>query len=120
MRALPIVLLTALVFFNTYVWLMAAHISRQRLTLAIVFLLTIAGTFVVSKTVVRVRPLLKSATAPPESGESLTGTPFAAMPDPSQRLPLTRIESLNVVVPAGRVATDRDPGGGRRRGHHSI
>ncbi len=96
-RALPIVLLTALVFFNTYVWLMAAHISGQRLTLAIVFLLAIAGTFVVSKTVERVRPLLKSAAAPPESGETLSGTPFVAMPDPSPGLPLTRAESLNVV-----------------------
>ncbi|BBX43266.1 hypothetical protein [Mycobacterium simiae] len=96
-RALPIVLLTALVFFNTYVWLMAAHISGQRLTLAIVFLLAIAGTFVVSKTVERVRPLLKAAAAPPESGETLSGTPFVAMPDPPPGLPLTRAESLNVV-----------------------
>ena len=30
-RALPVVLLTALVFFNTYVWLMAATISGNRL-----------------------------------------------------------------------------------------
>src|SRR5262245_22328316 len=33
--ALPVVLLTVLVFFNTYVWLMAAAISRGRLWLAI-------------------------------------------------------------------------------------
>lgn len=61
-RALPIVLLTALVFFNTYVWLMAANINGERLTLAMVFLLAIAGAFVVSKTVERVRPLLRSTT----------------------------------------------------------
>jgi hypothetical protein len=34
-RALPVVLLTALVFFNGYVWLMAAILSRPRLWLAI-------------------------------------------------------------------------------------
>src|ERR1700744_6354253 len=76
-RALPIVLLTALVFFNTYVWLMAATISGERLSLAMVFLLGIAGAFVVSKTAERVRPLLKSTAALPEASDRLAGTPFA-------------------------------------------
>jgi ethanolamine transporter EutH len=40
------VLLTALVFFNTYVWLMAATISGDRLGLAIAFLVSIAAAFV--------------------------------------------------------------------------
>jgi hypothetical protein len=97
-RALPIVLLTALVFFNTYVWLMVAHITGARLWLAVIFLVAIAGAFVVSKTVERVRPLLRSAAAPPPEGsESLAGTLFATMPDPSPGKPLTRGERLNVV-----------------------
>jgi MFS family permease len=96
-RALPIVLLTALVFFNTYVWLMAANINGQRLSLAIAFLVGIAGAFVVSKTVERVRPLLKSSASLPEDSESLAGTPFAAMLDPSAGSPLTRMQHLNVV-----------------------
>lgn len=83
-RALPIVLLTALVFFNTYVWLMAANINGERLTLAMVFLLAIAGAFVVSKTVERVRPLLRSTTVMPQGSQSLAGTPFATM---ATRLP---------------------------------
>ena len=37
-RALPVVLLTVLVFFNTYVWAMASTISRPRLWLALMFL----------------------------------------------------------------------------------
>jgi MFS family permease len=96
-RALPIVLLTALVFFNTYVWLMAANINGQRLSLAIAFLVGIAGAFVVSKTVERVRPLLKSSASLPEDSESLAGTPFATMLDPSTGSPLTRMQHLNVV-----------------------
>jgi hypothetical protein len=44
-RALPVVLLTALVFFNTYVWLMAATINGKRLGLAMVFLVSIAAAF---------------------------------------------------------------------------
>jgi hypothetical protein len=96
-RALPIVLLTALVFFNTYVWLMAATINGERLSLAIAFLLAIAGAFVVSKTVERVRPLLNSTASLPEGSERLADTPFAAMPDPAPGLPLKRAERLNVI-----------------------
>ena len=53
-RALPVVLLTALVFFNGYVWLMAATISGDRLGLAMAFLVSIAAAFVVSATRERV------------------------------------------------------------------
>lgn len=96
-RALPIVLLTALVFLNTYVWLMAATTSGERLWLAMGFMLAIAGAFVISKTVERVRPMLASTAALPEGNESLSDTPFARMPDPSPRAPLKRTERLNVV-----------------------
>jgi hypothetical protein len=75
-RALPVVLLTALVFFNTYVWLMAATISGGRLLLAMVFLVSVAAAFVVSACVERVKPMLASDVATP---------------------PPTRIERLNVV-----------------------
>ena len=34
-RALPVVLLSVLVFFNTYVWIMSATISQPRLWLAL-------------------------------------------------------------------------------------
>ena len=96
-RALPIVLLTALVFFNTYVWLMAATINGERLSLAIAFLLAIAGTFVVSKTVERVRPMLNATASLPEGSELLVDTPFATMADPAPGLPLKRTERLNVI-----------------------
>lgn len=96
-RALPIVLLTALVFFNTYVWLMAATITGERISLAIFFLLGIAGAFVVSKTVERVRPLLNSTASLPEGSGSLADTPFAAMLDPSPGSALKKAERLNVV-----------------------
>ncbi|OBH14681.1 hypothetical protein [Mycobacterium sp. E3247] len=96
-RALPVVLLTALVFFNTYVWLMAATISGNRLGLAMAFLVAIAAAFVVSATVERVRPMLKSTAALPAETEHLAGTPFAAMPDATDCAPLRKAERLNVV-----------------------
>jgi hypothetical protein len=96
-RALPVVLLTALVFFNTYVWLMAATISGNRLALAMAFLVTIAATFVSSATRERVRPMLQSATVPRDEPEKLAGTPFATMRDASDGAPLKKSERLNVV-----------------------
>lgn len=96
-RALPVVLLTALVFFNTYVWLMAATISGNRLALAMAFLVSIAAAFVTSATRERVRPMVQSATVPPDEPEKLAGTPFATMPDGSDWAPLKKSERLNVV-----------------------
>ena len=96
-RALPLVMLTVLMFFNTYAWIMAATISRRRLWLALLFLLTIAAAFVISVTLDRVRPMLQSTATLPEDSERLADTPFAAMPDPPVRPPLSRPERLNVV-----------------------
>ncbi len=78
--ALPVVLLTVLVFFNSPVWLMASSVTRPRLWLALVFLGTIAAVFLCSSTLERVRPMLESPTEPPE-----------------QAPPLTRVERLNVI-----------------------
>lgn len=97
-RALPVVLLTALVFFNTYVWLMAATISGKRLVLAIAFLVSIAAAFVVSATLERVRPMLRSTTEVlPDDTEKLAGTPFATMLDTHDCASLKRSERANVV-----------------------
>jgi hypothetical protein len=96
-RALPVVLLTALVFFNTYVWLMAATISGDRLGLAMAFLVSIAAAFVISATLERVRPMLQSTTVLPKDTERLAGTPFATMPDAPASAPLKKAERLNVV-----------------------
>ncbi|OMC48264.1 hypothetical protein [Mycobacterium sp. IS-1264] len=122
-RALPVVLLTALVFFNTYVWLMAATISGKRLVLAMAFLVSIAAAFVVSATLERVRPMLRSTTVrpsdtppddtgpddtgPDDTGpddteklagtEKLAQTPFATMLDTHDCAPLKRTERANVV-----------------------
>lgn len=96
-RALPVVLLTTLVFFNGNVWLMSATISGERLTLAMVFLIAIAVAFVVSATAERVRPMLRSPEAVPRDAEMLAGTPFESMPDPTKSPPLNRFERVNVV-----------------------
>lgn len=97
-RALPVVLLTVLVFFNTYVWLMASIVTRPRLWLALVFLGAISVAFITSATVDRVRPMLAGSRHPEGDDDGrLAGTPFGAMPDPAAAAPLSRMERVNVV-----------------------
>lgn len=96
-RALPVVLLTTLVFFNGNVWLMSATISGQRLALAMLFLISIAAAFVVSATVERVKPMLRSPATVPKDCDELADTPFEAIPDPPSIPPLTKTERANVV-----------------------
>jgi hypothetical protein len=105
-RALPVVLLTVLVFFNGYVWSMATKISRQRMWLVIGFMVLIATAFLVRGVVERVRPVLASARARDADGRRLADTPFAAMRDPITGDPLNRGERANVifVVAASQVA----------------
>jgi hypothetical protein len=96
-RALPVLLLTFLVFFNSPVWLMASTISRARLWTAILFLAVIAAAFVVSVTVDRFRPLMQTHDVPDSRGASLAGTPFEEIPDPTTAPPLRRAEQMNVM-----------------------
>ena len=96
-RALPVVLLTVLVFFNTYVWLMASIVSRPRLWLALLFLGAISVAFITSATVDRVRSILSGSRHSEGDDGRLAGTPFEEMPDPVTPLPLSRLERANVV-----------------------
>lgn len=96
-RALPVVLLTFLVFFNTYVWLMAAIVSRTRLWLAVGFLFVVAGAFLVSGTLDRVSPMLEGPGSVDMERSALTGTPFQNMATPADSPPLSHRERANVV-----------------------
>jgi hypothetical protein len=96
-RALPVVLLTVLVFFNGYVWSMATKISRERMWLVIGFMAFLAIAFLVTGLVERVRPVLASTSARDADGGRLADTPFASMPDPITGHPLNRGERANVI-----------------------
>ena len=96
-RALPVLLLTFLVFFNSPVWLMAGVVTRTRMWFAILLLSLIAAAFVVAVTVDRFKPVLVAPDAAAGRNEQLADTPFADMPDPSEPQSLNRIERLNVM-----------------------
>ena len=96
-RALPVVLLTFLVFFNTCVWLMTSLISRGRLWLGMCFLFLIAAAFLVSSTLTEVRPLLAAPSAVAGDEDRLVGTPFEGVSDKSDSRGLSLGERLNTV-----------------------
>ncbi len=96
-NALPVVLLTVLVFFNTYVWSMVSTISRPRLWLALAFLGLIAIAFITSATVERLRPMLSGSRKSSDDDVRLTGTPFEKMSHPAVDYPLSRTERSNVI-----------------------
>jgi hypothetical protein len=97
-RALPVVLLAVVVFFNTYAWLMAATISRSRLWLIMLFLVAVTVVFLVSATIARVRPMWATDSVPHDDAPRLADTPFAAMPDPPANDALSRGERVNVIL----------------------
>jgi hypothetical protein len=97
-RALPVVLLTVVVFFNPYAWMMAATLSQGRLGLALAFLISVTAAFIVSTTVSRVSPMINAANLSHGVSHELDGTPFASKPDPESAVPLTRGEHFNVVL----------------------
>lgn len=96
-RALPVLLLTFLVFFNSPVWLMAGVVTRTRMWLAILLLALIAAAFVVAVTIDRFKPVLVAPDAAAGLTAQLADTPFSAMPDPPESANLNRVERLNVM-----------------------
>ena len=96
-RALPVLLLTMLVFFNGPAWKMAATVTRGRLWLALLFLVLIAASFLLSGMLGQVRPILAPEAKRPEHAQMLVGTPFEHLPDRPRRKPLSKAERINVV-----------------------
>lgn len=96
-RALPVVLLTVLVFFNGFVWSMASKISRERMWLVIGFMCLIAIAFLFGGVIERARPVLASKASPETDADHLADSPFASMPDPESGDPPRRAERANVI-----------------------
>ena len=96
-RALPVVLLSVLVFFNTAVWTLAATLSNARFGLALAIFVVIAAAFVVEGTMEHAKPTLMAANASSRHTERLADTPFEDMPDPAEVRPLARGERFNII-----------------------
>lgn len=102
-RALPVLLLTVLVFFNGPVWSMATTIGRGRMWLLIAFMVAVASTFLMTGVLDRAKPVLSTTAVRDADAELLAGTPFATMEDPKPGAvqPLSMGERINVIFVVG-------------------
>lgn len=94
-RALPVVLLTVLVFFNSVVWAIASNLGASRMALLVGFLALIAMGFLVSGISDHLRAADGST-----GHEGLADTPFATMPQVAESGPLSRGERANLLLVA--------------------
>ncbi|MFN8225260.1 MAG: hypothetical protein U0R18_00860 [Mycobacterium sp.] len=96
-RALPVLLLTMLVFFNSPAWVMAATVGRARLWFALGLLYLIAVAFLMSNTFTRVRSVAnQERDHSTGDADELAGTPFEHLPRQPQPLTLSTAERANV------------------------
>jgi hypothetical protein len=98
-RALPLLMLTVVVYFTGELWQLAARMTRQRLWQVIGFLALVALLFVIATIRDEVRALRDDRAEPMDPRELLAGTPLAEhLNQDPVRTPLSRAEQLNVVA----------------------
>ncbi|GAB7069692.1 hypothetical protein JCM12141A_39810 [Mycolicibacterium hodleri] len=79
-RALPVVLLTVLVFFNGFVWSMATKIDRGRMWSVVAFMAVIAIAFLFTGVVERTRPVLRDGNTRDSDAARLATPPSPRCP----------------------------------------
>jgi hypothetical protein len=98
-RALPLLMLTVLVYFTGELWQLSARMSRQRLWQTIGFLAVVAIVFMVTTIRDEVRALREDRAERTDAATLLTGTPLAISEGHQPvRSPLSPAEQVNVVA----------------------
>ncbi len=98
-RALPLLMLTVVVYFTGELWQLAARMPRQRLWQTIGFLALVALIFVVTTIRDEVRSLREDRAEQDDPAKLLEGTPLAVEPGTRlERTPLSLAEQVNVVA----------------------
>ena len=98
-RALPLLMLTVVVYFTGELWQLSARMTRQRLWQIIGFLALVALIFVVTTIRDEVQALRDDRAASTDPKALLAGTPLAdGLTDDPARTPLSRAEQFNVVA----------------------
>jgi hypothetical protein len=96
-RALPLLMLTVVVYFTGELWQLSARMTRERLWQTIGFLSLVAIVFMVVTIRDEVKALRDDRSGPRDTATLLAGTPLAAESDPA-RTPLSLAEQANVVA----------------------
>jgi hypothetical protein len=99
-RALPLLMITVVVFFTGELWQLAARLTRQRLWQTIGFLAVVAIVFVVTTIRDEVRALREDRAEQTDASRLLAGTPLENTEAAHQpaRTPLSLAEQVNVVA----------------------
>jgi hypothetical protein len=98
-RALPLLMLTVVVYFTAELWQLAARLTRQRLWQTIGFLTVVAILFVVTTIRDEVQALRDDRAEQTDAVKLLEGTPLAAADgNAPARTPLSLAEQVNVVA----------------------
>jgi len=101
-RALPLLMLTVVVYFTGELWQLSARMTRERLWQTVGFFALIALLFMVTTIRDEVRALREDRSEQSDPSSLLVGTPFAEIPhDPSrppERTALSPAEQINVVA----------------------
>jgi hypothetical protein len=98
-RALPLLMLTVVVFFTGELWQLSARMTRERLWQTIGFLAIVAIIFVVTTIRDEVQALREDRAEQTDPAKLLEGTPLAnADGRAPQRSPLSLAEQVNVVA----------------------
>ncbi|MCX2714677.1 hypothetical protein [Mycolicibacterium sp. J2] len=98
-RALPLLMLTVVVYFTGELWQLAARMTRQRLWQTIGFLALVALVFVVATIRDEVQALRDGRAEQTDPARLLAGTPLQPAPGwQPARTPLSRAENVNVVA----------------------
>ncbi len=98
-RALPLLMLTVVVYFTGELWQLAARMTRQRLWQTIGFLALVALVFVVTTIRDEVQALRDDRAEQTDPARLLAGTPLQPPPGHQPARPaLSRAENINVVA----------------------
>ncbi len=96
-RALPLLMLTVVVYFTGELWQLSARMSRERLWHTIGFLSLVAIAFMVVTIRDEVAALREDRSGQGDTADLLAGTPLAGCAEPA-RTPLSFAEQINVVA----------------------
>lgn len=97
-RALPLLMLTVVVYFTGELWQLSARMSRQRLWETIGFLALVALVFMVTTIRDEVQALRDDRAERTDTVRLLGGTPFDGLPPAGEKTPLSGGEQINVVA----------------------
>ena len=97
-RALPLLMLTVVVFFTGELWQLAARMTRERLWQTIGFLALVAVLFMVTTIRDEVKALREDRAGQTDPAKLLEGTPLATGSHAGVRSPLSFAEQVNVVA----------------------